>query len=56
MIVTLVHHLLEEFVSDHQFLPRKLHLNLGQLPRLGNGIEMFKFFVAETLSVNNYEK
>ena len=32
MIVTLVHHLLEEFSNDHDgMLPRNLHLNLGNL-------------------------
>ena len=29
MIITLIHQLLQEFVSDHGMLPRNLHLNLG---------------------------
>ena len=29
MIITLIHQLLQEFVSDHGLLPRNLHLNLG---------------------------
>ena len=31
MIITLIHHLLEEFVRDHGMLPRNLHLNLGEV-------------------------
>ena len=30
MIVTLIFLLIEEFLNDHQKLPRKLHLNLGK--------------------------
>ena len=31
MIVTIVHHLLKDFMKDHGGkLPRKLHLNLGK--------------------------
>lgn len=30
MIVTIVHHLLKDFVQDHGHLPKKLHLNLGK--------------------------
>lgn len=32
LIVTLIYRLLEDFVSDHLKLPRKLHLNLGSHP------------------------
>ena len=38
MIITLIHHLLEEFVRDHGMLPRNLHLNLGKV------FLRFKFF------------
>ena len=30
MIVTIVHHLLKDFLQDHGRLPKKLHLNLGK--------------------------
>jgi hypothetical protein len=43
MIVTIIHHLLEEFVSDHGCLPKKLHLNLGKPPRK-NKKELIRFF------------
>ena len=38
LIVTLINHLLEEFVSDHEFLPKKLHLNLGKPLRINHFI------------------
>ena len=30
MIVTLIYLCIEDFINDHQKLPRKLHLNLGK--------------------------
>ena len=30
LVVTLIYLLIEDFISDHKKLPRKLHLNLGK--------------------------
>ena len=34
MVITIIYHLLQEFIKDHGKLPKKLHLNLGKLNKL----------------------
>ena len=34
MVITIIYHLLQEFIKDHGKLPKKLHLNLGKFKKL----------------------
>ena len=46
MIVTIVYHLLEDFLKDHGKLPKKLHLNLDNCWRENKNRFLFSFLEA----------
>ena len=55
MVVTIVYLLLQEFIKDHQKLPRKLHLNLDNCWKENKNRFLFSF-LASLLQLNVFEE
>ena len=55
MIITIIYKLLEEYVSDHQSLPRKLHLNLDNCWKENKNRFLFSF-LASLVHLNVFEE
>ena len=55
LVITLIHHLLQEFLSDWKKLPKKLHLNLDNCWKENKNRYLFSF-LASLLELNIFEE